>query len=166
MLRRRFIPLILLAALMSCRQTPAPVIQPTEAEKKAKLQTCTPDYQPDSKVQLSVIEIWNEGHQTKARVVFTASNEASEFYLPQYSMSRGRWLMNERWRAYLRDEQCNEYKLEERIPKNPGKIPDSGLVKLKANEKYEVILSFAKLSGESGNGILVYGPWVLPVTFS
>ncbi len=164
MLRKRLTPIILLIALMACRQTPVPVIQPMEAEKQVKLKSCTPDYQPNSKVQLTVIAVWNEGNQTKARVIFAAPGEAAEFYLPQYLMSRGRWLMNERWRAYLRDEGCKEYKLEDRTPKNAGRIPDSGLVKLKANEKSEVVLSFAKLPEESNKGILVYGQWVLPIT--
>jgi hypothetical protein len=53
--------------------------------------------------------------------------------------------------------------LQDRTPQSADKIPDSGLIKLKANEKYEVILSFAKLPEESSKGILVYGQWVLPV---
>ena len=164
MLRKQLIWVFFLLIFSACRQNSVPVAAPTELEKQAKLKSCTPDYQPDSKVQLSVLEIWNEGNQTKAKAVFTAPNEAAEFYLPQYLMSRGRWLMNERWRAYLRDERCREYKLEDRTPKNPGKIPDSGLIKLKANEKYEVTLSFAKLSEETSKGILVYGQWVLPIS--
>ena len=164
MLRKQLILLFFLLTFAACRQNSVPVAVPTEAEKQAKLKSCTPDYQPDSKIQLSVLEIWNEGNQTKAKAVFTAPNEAVEFYLPQYSMSRGRWLMNERWRAYLRDERCREYKLEDRTPKNNSKIPDSGLIKLRANEKYEVTLSFAKLSEETSKGILVYGQWILPIT--
>jgi hypothetical protein len=163
MLKKQLILLIFLVIFAACRQNLAPVIQLTEAEKMAKLKSCTPDYQPDSKIKLSVSEIWSEGNQTKARVVFTAPPEAAEFYLPQYLMSRGRWLMNERWRAYIRDENCKEVKLQDRTPQSADKIPDSGLIKLKANEKYEVILSFAKLPEESSKGILVYGQWVLPV---
>ncbi len=163
MLRKQLILLFFLLTFTACRQNPVSVAAPTEVEKQAKLKSCTPDYQPDSKIQLSVIEIWSEGNQTKSKVVFTAPGEATEFYLPQYSMSRGRWLMNERWRAYIRDEYCKEYKLQDRTPQHSGKIPDNGLIKLKANEKYEVILSFAKLSRESNKGILVYGQWIVPV---
>lgn len=161
--RKRLSWLLIFIVFAACHQNPAAVAPPSEVEKRAKLKSCTPDFQPDSKIQLSVLEIWSEGNQTKAKVVFTAPNEAAEFYLPQYSMSRGRWLMNERWRAYIRDEYCKEYKLEDRTPKNSSKIPDNGLIKLKANEKYEVILSFAKLSGESSKGILAYGQWIVPV---
>ena len=162
MLRKQLIWVFFLLIFSACRQNPVSV-SPTEGEKQAKLKSCTPDYHPDSKIQLSVSEIWNEGNQTKVRVAFLAPPEAVEFYLPQYSMSRGRWLMNERWRAYIRDEYCKEYKLQDRTSQSSGKIPDNGLIKLKANEKYEVILSFAKLSGESKKGVLVYGQWVLPV---
>ncbi len=166
MLRKQFSWIFLLLIFTGCRENPVPVAAPTALEKQAKLKSCTPDYQPESKIKLSVSEIWNEVNQTKVRVVFTAPNEAAEFYLPQYLMSRGRWLMNERWRAYIRDENCKEVKLQDRTPKSTEKIPDSGLIKLKTNERYEVVLSFAKLPEGSSKGILVYGQWVLPVSFN
>ncbi len=134
--------------------SPTPVARP-------KLSTCTPDTQPDGKVRLTIIELRNEPERTSVKVVAQAVEEAADFYVPQYSMSRGRWLINEQGRSYLRDEQCNEYKLKDRTPA-VGKVPDSGRIQLKPGQAYELTLSFPRLLDEMKTGVLVYGNWVLP----
>lgn len=137
----------------------------TEAEwrqsERAKFQTCIPATQPKGNVRLALVSVRNEPEQTSVKLIAYAVHESVEFDVPQYSMSRGRWLINEKGRAYLRDEQCNEYKLKDRMP-TTGKVPDSGRIQLKPGEAYELTLSFPRLLEEVKAGVLVYGDWVMP----
>jgi hypothetical protein len=153
-----------LLSLNSCRRerrlTAAEWKQIAEDER-AKFRACIPDTKLESKVHLALAGIQNEPNQTSVKLVAYALQEPTEFDLPQYSMSRGRWLINERGRSYIRDEQCNEYKLKDRTPA-VGKVPDSGRIQLKAGEFYEVTLSFPRLPEEVRQGVLVYGNWVMP----
>ncbi len=129
--------------------------------QSSKLSTCIPDTQPDGKIRLTITEIRNEPDRTSVKVVAQAAEEPADFYVPQYLMSRGRWLIHETGRAYLRDEKCNEYKLKDRTPK-AGKVPDSGRIPLKPGEAYELTLSFPRLLDEMKTGVLVYDNWVMP----
>ena len=129
--------------------------------ERAKFHACIPDTQPEGNVRLALAAIRNEPDQTSVKLIAYAVNEPAEFDVPQYSMSRGRWLINEKGRAYLRDEQCNEYKLKDRTP-TVGKVPDSGRIQLKPGEAYELTLSFPRLLEEVKAGALVYGNWVMP----
>lgn len=150
--------------LDSCRR--ARQLTPEERQQviqtaRQKLLACTPDTQPDSKVRLALGSIRNEPLQTSVTIVAYAVNEPVEFDVVQYSMSRGRWLINEKGRAYLRDEQCSEYKLKDRIPA-VGSVPDNGRIPLKPGEAYELTLYFPRLLEEMKSGVLVYGDWVVP----
>lgn len=129
--------------------------------EKAKFQACIPDTQWNGKAQLALVSVRNEPEQTRVLIVAYAVHEPVEFDVPQYSMSRGRWLINEQGRAYLRDEQCNEYKLKDRTP-STGKVPDSGRIQIKPGEAYELTLSFPRLLQEVKAGVVVYGDWVVP----
>jgi hypothetical protein len=132
-----------------------------QSSSPSQLSTCVPDLQPDGKIRLTVLEVRNEPDRTSIQVVAQALNEPADFYVPQYLMSRGRWLIHETGRAYLRDEKCNEYKLKDRTPKI-GKVPDSGRISLKPGATYELMLSFPRLLDEMKTGVLVYDNWVLP----
>jgi hypothetical protein len=148
----------------SCRRarqlTPEERQQVIQTERQ-KLLACLPDTQPGGKVRLALGSIRNEPQQTSVTLVAYAVDEPVEFDVVQYSMSRGRWLINEKGRAYLRDEQCNEYKLKDRLP-TVGKVPDSGRIPLKPGEVYELTLYFPRLLEEVKAGVLVYGEWVMP----
>lgn len=148
----------------SCRRarrlTPVERRQVIETERQ-KLQACIPHTQPSGKVRLALGSIRNEPQQTSVTIVAYAVNEPVEFAVVQYSMSRGRWLINEQGRSYLRDEQCNEYKLKDRMP-TVGSVPDSGRIPLKPGEAYELTLHFPRLLEEMKAGVLVYGDWVVP----
>lgn len=128
---------------------------------QAKFRACIPATQMEGSVHLALGEIRNEPNQLSVKLIAYALNEPADFDLPQYSMSRGRWLINERWRSYIRDEQCNEYKLKDRTP-TVGKVPDSGRIQIKAGGFYEVTLSYPPLPEEVRQGVLVYGNWVMP----
>ncbi len=131
------------------------------AAERAKFHACIPDTQPEGNVRLALAAIRNEPEQTSVKLIAYAVHESVAFDVPQYSMSRGRWLINEKGRAYLRDEQCNEYKLKDRTP-TVGKVPDSGRIQLKPGAAYELTLSFPRLLEEVKAGVLVYGDWVMP----
>ncbi|MFN7927532.1 MAG: hypothetical protein U0Y68_06240 [Blastocatellia bacterium] len=131
--------------------------------KQAKFRACIPTEKYEGKAQLAVAEIRNEAEQCRVKLVAYAAGEAAEFDVPQYSMSRGRWMIADKWRSFIRDEQCNEYKLKERTP-TVGKVPDSGRVTIKPGEFYEMTLSYPRLSDEVRQGVFVYGNWVMPFT--
>lgn len=155
---------VVIVSTDSCRRIRHFIVKETPSPTPpvpSKLSTCTPDTQPDGKVSLTVTEIRNEPERTSVKVVAQAVQEATDFYVPQYSMSRGRWLINEQGRAYLRDMECNEYKLKDRTPA-VGKVPNSGRIPLKPGQTYELTLSFPRLLEEMKTGVLVYGNWVLP----
>lgn len=153
-----------LLSINSChrdrRLTAAEWQQMTQAAQ-AKFRACIPDTQMEGNVRLALAEIRNEANQCSVKLVAYALQEPANFDVPQYSMSRGRWLINEQGRSYIRDEQCNEYKLKDRTP-TIGKVPDSGRIQLKAGEFYEVTLSYPRLSEEVRQGVIVYGNWVMP----
>ena len=142
--------------LLTSENAPSPA-QPS------KLSTCVPGTQPGTNVSLTLTEIRNESERTAVKIVAQAAQNPADFYVPQYLMSRGRWLINEQGRAYLLDEQCREYKLKDRTPA-VGKVPDSGRIELKPGKAYELTLSFPRLLGEVKAGALVYDNWVLPFT--
>ena len=156
-----FFSVLLMFGIASCRREK----RLTEAEwrqsDRAKFHACIPDTQPEGYVRLALASIKNEPEQTSVKLIAYAVHEPVEFDVPQYSMSRGRWLINEKGRAYLRDEQCNEYKLKDRTPAI-GKVPDSGRIQLKPGEAYELTLSFPRLLEEMKAGVLVYDNWVMP----
>ncbi|MBS1808447.1 MAG: hypothetical protein JST84_09670 [Acidobacteria bacterium] len=154
----------MLMSVNSCqreRRLTATQWQQMSQAAQAKFRACIPDTQPEGNVNLAVAEIRNEPEQFRVKVIAYAVKESVDFDLPQYSMSRGRWLINERFRSYVRDEQCNEYKLKDRTP-TVGKVPDSGRIQIKPGEFYEFTLSYPHLSDEIRQGVIVYGNWVMP----
>lgn len=155
---------MIILGVNSCRRerrlTPEELKQANDA-KRAKYLACVPDTKWDGKAQLALASVRNEPEQTLVTIVAYAVTESVEFDVPQYSMSRGRWLINENGRAYLRDDQCNEYKLKDRTA-SMGKIPDSGRIQIQPGQVYELSLSFPRLLEEVKSGVLVYGNWVMP----
>lgn len=143
------------------KQQLSAAIPQSEISAQEKFRLCVPDSQSEGKVQLALAAFWREGTHTNAKIVAYTLNEEADFYVPQYIMSKGRWLINDSARSYLRDERCQEYKLQDRIP-TIGKIPDSGLIKLKPGEAYEITLVYPQLAEGIHSGALVYGKWVVP----
>jgi hypothetical protein len=155
---------VVIVSTDSCRRVRHFIVKevpPPPQSARSKLSDCVPNLQPDNQVRLTIAEIRNEPERTSVKVVAQAAQGATDFYVPQYSMSRGRWLIHDQGRAYLRDAECNEYKLKDRTPA-VGKVPDSGRIQLKPGQAYELTLSFPRLLEEMKTGVLVYGNWVLP----
>jgi hypothetical protein len=153
----------------------------TEAEKKAavdeffvRARSCWPSYGSDgeaaSNLRLAIESIVSDGKATRVRLIAYARDEAVDFYLPVYLMSAGQWLINEKGRAYLLDEQCRELKLNDSKPSSisssifwgGGRIPQGGRIRLKPGQAFETTLGFPPLPDRTRVGALVYVGRVLP----
>jgi len=164
------LPLALSLCLAGCSR---PV---TEAEKKAAVdefftqaRSCWPN-DGESSAPLAIESVVSDKNATRVRLIAYARDEAVDFYLPVYRMSAGRWLINEKGRVYLLDEQCREFKLNDANP-SPGslsdflggeKIPPDGRIRLKPGQAFEATLVFPPLPDRARVGALVYDGRVLP----
>jgi hypothetical protein len=128
---------------------------------RARFGACLPERKPEGGVRLAISAISLEGETTEVRLAAYTVGEEADFDLPQYLMSRGRWLINERARSYLLDEACREYRLKD-LRLTVGDVPRGGRVKLGAGESLEFALEFPRLPDDVHSGALVYGGWVLP----
>ncbi|HEY6403830.1 MAG TPA: hypothetical protein VI479_20575, partial [Blastocatellia bacterium] len=120
--------------------------------------------------RLAIESVVSDRNATLVRLVAYAPDEEASFYVPFYRMSAGRWLVNEKGRIYLIDEQCRELKLNgsKASPGSSltfwrrGRIPDGGLIRLKRGQVFETTLSFPPFPDRTRIGALVYGERVLP----
>jgi hypothetical protein len=119
---------------------------------------------------LAIESVVRDKNATRVRLIAYARDEAVDFYLPVYRMSAGRWLINEKGRVYLLDEQCREFRLNDAKP-SPGslsdflggeKIPPDGRIRLKPGQAFEATLVFPPLSDRARVGALIYDGRVLP----
>jgi hypothetical protein len=156
-----------------------------EAEKRAGVdeffanaRSCWPsdvsDGEDAGNLKLAVESVESDGKATRIRLIAYAGGEAPkqgvDFYLPIYVMSAGRWLINEKGRAYLLDERCREFKLNDSKPSSisssifwgGGRIPQGGRIRLKPGQAFETTLIFPPLPDRTRVGALVYDGRVLP----
>ena len=148
----------------------------TEAEKRAAVdefftqaRSCWPN-DGESAAPLAIESVVSDKNVTRVRLIAYARDEAVDFYLPVYRMSAGRWLINEKGRAYLLDEQCREFKLNGARPSAGSisdflggeKIPPDGRIRLKPGQVFETTLAFPPFPDRTRVGALVYGGRVLP----
>jgi hypothetical protein len=154
-----------------------------EVEKRAAVdeffahaRSCWPpdgsDGENAGSLKLAIESVDGASNATRVRLVAYARDQASDFYLPIYRMSAGRWLINEKGRVYLLNEQCREFKLNDAKP-SPGsssdflggeKIPPDGRIRLKPGQAVEATLVFPPLPDRTRIGALVYDGRVLPFT--
>jgi len=129
-----------------------------------KLRSCIPvnENQQANGLKMAIVDIENNSQETAVKIVAYAADDPVDFDLPVYTMSRGRWLINEKGRAYLLDDSCREYKLKDRRAETSGKIPQDGRVHLNPGQAFEAILCFPVLSDKAQCGVLVFGNRVLP----
>ena len=129
---------------------------------RARLSGCLPKAEPEGNLRLSIVSVEHLPDQTRVRLVAYAVGETVDFNLPVYQMSRGRWLIDDRGRAYLLDENCREYKLKDRKTTAGMAAPIDGHLQLKPGMAFETTLIFPSLPDDSRDGALVYGARVLP----
>jgi hypothetical protein len=121
-------------------------------------------------LKLAIESVESAQNVTRVQMVAYARDEATDFYLPVYRMSAGRWLINEKGRAYLLDERCREFRLNDAKPSpdSPSdflggeKIPKDGRIRLKPGQALEATLVFPPLPDRTRVGALVYDGRVLP----
>ncbi len=130
-----------------------------------KARSCVPASEPEDKLKLAITQVTNQPNATHVRLVAYALDEAVDFDFPVYLMSAGRWLINEKGRTYLLNEQCREFILKDRKSSfGERKIPREGRVKLNPGQAFEVTLIFNRLPDQTRVGALVYNGRVLPFT--
>jgi len=154
--------LVILGILPACRKRDVEAeLRAAQAVARARFTRCTPQTTSAGPLRLALAEVKREARETSVRIVAYAVTEPADFDLPQYLMSRGRWLINERGRTYLLDAECYEYKLKDRSL-TVGKTPPGGRIHLEAGESCELTLSFPRLPDSAREVVLVYGDWVMP----
>lgn len=138
--------------------------QAAVTETLTRVQSCLRQRTETSEAELAIVEITRQPQEISVRLVAYAKDKPVDFYLPVYLMSRGRWLINERERAFLLDEYCREFRLRDRKSVNGKPLPLDGKVVLPPNAAFEFKLSFARLPDETKLGALIYGARVIPFT--
>ncbi|MFN0120008.1 MAG: hypothetical protein ACKV2V_05855 [Blastocatellia bacterium] len=164
--------MLFVICFQACGKPPAP---PPDARAQAravrdKMKSCLPVAETAPPYKLAATAIRREGEQTRLHIV--AWNPADkgpgaraiDFDAPNYLMSYGRWLINEKDRVYLVDQYCREFLLRERELMNRQKEARNGRVKLDPGEAVELQLSFAPLPDNIEQLALVYGATVLPLS--
>ena len=129
----------------------------SETATSDKLNSCAPADVADDRLKLTISSVTNEPQATKVGIVVAALDQAIEFDLPVYWLSRGRWLIGNAGRAYLLDEECREHKLKDRKSVLGEAIPPDGRIKLNPGQTFEAILVFPRLPDRTRAGRLVYG---------
>jgi hypothetical protein len=159
--------LLLLLCFVGCgRRNPEAEKREALAAARARLRSCIPEAEPEGNVRLAISAIEQHGDSLKLRLIIYSMGAAGEaetdFYLPAYWMSRGRWLINERGRAYVLDADCREYPLKDRKESRGPSVATNGQVKLKPGGMIETTLEFQHLAAEAREAVLVYGARILP----
>ncbi len=161
--------------LASCSR-PDPVVEKRVAVDQffAQARSCWPSNDSGSdnagSLKLAIESVVISGNMTQVRLVAFARDEAVDFYLPIYRLSAGRWLINEKGRAFLLDERCREFKLNDSKPSSTsssifwkgGRIPENGRIRLNPGQVLETTLVFPPLPEKTRVGALVYDGRLLP----
>jgi hypothetical protein len=159
---------LLLLAPGCSHRNPAAEKQAAQAaidEFFVKARSCVPASEPEDKLKLAIAQVTDQPNGTNVRLVAYALDEAVDFYFPVYLMSAGRWLINDKGRAYLLDEHCREFNLKDRKSSfGERKIPREGRIRLDPGQAFEVTLIFNRLSDQTRVGALIYAGRVLPFT--
>lgn len=157
----------LLLLLTACSQPNAQAErQRAIAEVFANWKSCAPDGEAEGDLKLAITSATRQPNETSVRLVAYALDKTAEFDAPVYLLSRGRWLINEKGRAYLLDEQCRQYKLKDRKSGSGKEIPVNGRIKLESGQAFEIVLNFPQLPDDVKMGLLIYGNRVFPFSLS
>jgi hypothetical protein len=151
-----FFALSLLSSSCSHRD-PEPERRAAVESTISKIRSCAPENRPDDKLKLAIANVKIEPQHTSVRLVAYAFDQAIDFDLPVYIMSRGRWMINDVGRAYLLDEHCSEYRLRDRRSSSGQAVPLDGRIRLNPGQAFEAILNFQRLPDQTRMGVLVYG---------
>ncbi len=162
----RHIPFqILIGLLLVGCTTSDPEIARREgmARSVSRWRSCAPPAEVTSPVSLAIHSISINSQSTSVRVVAYTTSNPGELALPLYYLSRGRWLIAEKDRAYLLDQDCREFRLNDVERSSP--LPNPGLLQLEAGSSFEFTLKFPPVGHSASLGWLVYGQRALPLAF-
>jgi len=150
-----------------CRKSAPPDNAPANFDAiDGKMRSCLPPRQyreNDGNIRLAITSLSRQKNETRVRIVAYAMNEAGVFDLPAYSLSRGRWLISEKGRAFLIDQDCRQYRLKGRSAPPEKKLPSDGRISLQPGEAFEADLSFPRLPERPYILMMVYGDLILPL---
>lgn len=159
------LPLLIIPGLVTAIACASRSANPAKPIQSKRTLACIPrTVSQENKVSLAIVAVEVQPGKTRVKLVAYAPSEAVDFHLPVYLMSRGRWTIDDRERAYLLDESCREYKLIDRKSTDNMKAPIDGKVQLKPQGAFETILEFPALQQDVSSGVLVYGGQVVPFT--
>jgi hypothetical protein len=156
--------LTLLLCFVGCpRRNPEAEKREALAAVRSRLRSCLPAAGPEGSVRLAISAIERQSDSLRLRLLAYSVEEIEvDFHLPAYWMSRGRWLINERERAYLLDADCREYPMKDRKQTPGPSVATNGQVKLKPGGMVETTLEFQHLAADAREAVLVYGSRILP----
>ncbi len=147
--------LLLLGLILSgCSRSAPPRPEP--------LSSCLPLAEPEGTLRIAISLFEHGRDKTSVRIVAYAVTEPADFALPVYYLSRGRWLIDEKYRSYLLDSDCREYKLLDRHDPPGTDAPPDGRMKLDPGAAFETTLEFPSLPASTRNGVLVYAGRIVP----
>lgn len=152
----------LLLVSTSCSKDPEKIRVAAIKETYDRLLKCVPENADEGDLKLAIASVSNEENETQVRLVGYAFNSPAEFVLPVYRLSSGRWLIGEKDRVYLVNDQCREFKLKDRKAQFGQTLPLDGVIKMSPGQAFEITLRFPRLPDQTKFGMLVYGRRNLP----
>lgn len=164
--------------LSACSQAdPEAAARSALTSLRQKMTACLREPAAEGNIRLAVVSLARTREETVVRLAAynyadpsaketPADTRSVDFDVPNYLMSRGRWLLNESGRVYLMDERCRQYKLVNRKLTMRQTEAVNGRIEIKPGEVCEVLLSFTRLPEDVQTAVLVYGSQVLPLPFS
>ena len=154
----------LILCFVGCaRRNPGMEKREALAAARARLRSCLPEAGPEGSMRIAIAAIERQSDSLRLRLLaYSLEQIEVDFHLPAYWMSRGRWLINERERAYLLDADCREYPLKDRRQSLGPSVATNGQVRLKPGQLIETTLEFQHLAADVREAVLVYGSRILP----
>lgn len=146
----------------SCSKDPEEIRIAAIEETYGRLSKCVSENANEGDLKLAVASVSNGENETQVRLVGYAINSPAEFVLPVYRLSSGRWLIGEKDRVYLVNDQCREFKLKDRKAQFGQTFPQDGVVRLSPGQAFEITLRFPRLPDQTKFGMLIYGKRTLP----
>jgi hypothetical protein len=151
--------------LAGCASSPSTVPSQTESFPHSRgdgwfAGCASPSSQPRLPVRLAVHSTERTKTGTTLHVVAYTTAEAGILQLPLYTMSRGRWSIGEKGRAFLLDQDCRSYPLLDVAFAGPRVGP--GQIRLAPGKSIDGTLRFPPFSGRPQMALLVYDTERIP----
>ena len=116
--------------------------------------------QPRLPVRLTVRSVERTRTGTTLHINAYTTSEPGVLQLPLYTMSRGRWSIGEKGRAFLLDQECRSYPLLDVAFAGPRFGP--GQIRLAPGKSIDGTLRFPPFSSRSQMALLVYDTERIP----